>query len=102
MMTGALVRIDPFIFTSLRYLIAGAAFLAVLIFKEGLSGLRESKGASAFMKQKGGLIIARAELGSNPLGPSQRLCQGADILDKQFSQGGERPVFQRDDSNRLW
>ena len=34
-MTGALVRIDPFTFTSLRYLIAGAAFLAVLIFKEG-------------------------------------------------------------------
>jgi hypothetical protein len=25
-MTGALVRIDPFTFTSLRYLIAGAAF----------------------------------------------------------------------------
>ena len=34
-MTGALVHIDPFTFTSLRYLIAGAAFLAVLIFKEG-------------------------------------------------------------------
>jgi drug/metabolite transporter (DMT)-like permease len=38
-MTGALVRIDPFTFTSLRYLIAGAAFLAVLIFKEGWSAL---------------------------------------------------------------
>ena len=38
-MTGALVRIDPFTFTSLRYLIAGAAFLAVLIFKEGCSAV---------------------------------------------------------------
>jgi drug/metabolite transporter (DMT)-like permease len=38
-MTGALVRIDPFTFTSLRYLIAGAAFLAVLIFKEGWSAV---------------------------------------------------------------
>jgi len=35
----ALVRIDPFTFTSLRYLIAGAAFLAVLIFKEGWSAV---------------------------------------------------------------
>jgi drug/metabolite transporter (DMT)-like permease len=38
-MTGALVRIDPFTFTLLRYLIAGAAFLAVLIFKEGWSAV---------------------------------------------------------------
>jgi len=38
-MTGALVRIDPFTFTSLRYLIAGAAFSAVLIFKEGWSAV---------------------------------------------------------------
>ena len=38
-MTGALLRIDPFTFTSLRYLIAGAAFLAVLIFKEGWSAV---------------------------------------------------------------
>ena len=38
-MTGALVRIDPFTFTSLRYLIAGAAFLAVLLFKEGWSAV---------------------------------------------------------------
>ena len=36
------------------------------------------------------------------LRPSQRLYHGADILDKQLSQGGERPVFQRDDSNRHW
>ena len=39
-MTGALVRIDPFTFTSLRYLIAGAAFLAVLLFKEGWSAVQ--------------------------------------------------------------
>jgi drug/metabolite transporter (DMT)-like permease len=38
-MTGALVRIDPFTFTTLRYLVAGAAFLAVLILKEGWSAL---------------------------------------------------------------
>jgi len=38
-MTGAPVRIDPLTFTSLRYLIAGAAFLAVLIFKEGWSAV---------------------------------------------------------------
>ena len=43
-MTGALVRIDPFTFTSLRYLIAGAAFLAVLIFRKdgALSTSKES------------------------------------------------------------
>jgi hypothetical protein len=44
-MTGALVRIDPFTFTSLRYLIAGAAFLAVLILELGcgMSALLRSK-----------------------------------------------------------
>ncbi|MFM0736022.1 DMT family transporter [Paraburkholderia xenovorans] len=39
-MTDALVHIDPFTFTSLRYLIAGAAFLALLIVKEGKNALK--------------------------------------------------------------
>lgn len=39
-MTSALTRIDPFTFTSLRYLIAGAAFLVMLRIKEGPSALR--------------------------------------------------------------
>jgi len=47
-MTGALTRIDPFTFTSLRYLIAGTAFLALLIVKEGHAGLR-LKGERAFL-----------------------------------------------------
>lgn len=38
-MTSALVHIDPFTFTSLRYLIAGTAFLALLIGKEGWQSL---------------------------------------------------------------
>ena len=39
-MTSALTRIDPFTFTSLRYLIAGAASLILLRFKEGPGALR--------------------------------------------------------------
>lgn len=39
-MTNALTHVDPFTFTSLRYLIAGTAFLALLLIKEGRSGLR--------------------------------------------------------------
>lgn len=39
-MTDALMHIDPFTFTSLRYLIAGAAFLALLLIKEGKRALR--------------------------------------------------------------
>jgi len=38
-MTGALARIDPFTFTSLRYLIAGVAFLILLRAKEGAGAL---------------------------------------------------------------
>ena len=37
-MTDALVRIDPFTFTSLRYLIAGLGFVIVLWLKEGRAG----------------------------------------------------------------
>ena len=37
-MTGALTRIDPFTFTCMRYTIAGLAFLALLLAKEGRSG----------------------------------------------------------------
>lgn len=36
-MTSALRHIDPFTFTALRYTLAGAAFVALLLFKEGLS-----------------------------------------------------------------
>jgi EamA-like transporter family len=39
-MTSALTRIDPFTFTSLRYLIAGTAFLLLLRVKEGASAFR--------------------------------------------------------------
>ncbi|MFT4506013.1 DMT family transporter [Caballeronia sp. 15711] len=39
-MTDALTHVDPFTFTSLRYLIAGAAFLTLLLVKEGRGGLR--------------------------------------------------------------
>lgn len=38
-MTGALQRIDPFTFTSLRYLSAGSAFLALLLLREGSRAL---------------------------------------------------------------
>lgn len=38
-MTSALARIDPFTFTALRYTIAGFAFLALLLYKEGRSAL---------------------------------------------------------------
>lgn len=44
-MTDALVHIDPFTFTSLRYLIAGTAFLTLLLIKEGRAGL-QANGAS--------------------------------------------------------
>jgi drug/metabolite transporter (DMT)-like permease len=39
-MTDALIHIDPFTFTSLRYLIAGTAFLVLLLVKEGRGALR--------------------------------------------------------------
>lgn len=39
-MTNALTHIDPFTFTSLRYLIAGLAFLVLLRIKEGKDALR--------------------------------------------------------------
>lgn len=39
-MTSALVHVDPFTFTSLRYLIAGAAFLALLLAREGTNALK--------------------------------------------------------------
>lgn len=38
-MNSALMHIDPFTFTSLRYLIAGLVFLAVLIWREGRAAL---------------------------------------------------------------
>ncbi len=38
-MTSALKHIDPFNFTAMRYLIAGLAFLVVLLFKEGPQAL---------------------------------------------------------------
>ncbi|CAE6822524.1 MULTISPECIES: DMT family transporter [Paraburkholderia] len=38
-MTSALTRIDPFTFTSLRYLVAGTAFLVLLIAREGRQAL---------------------------------------------------------------
>lgn len=39
-MTNALVKIDPFTFTALRYSIAGVAFLALLVVKEGWGSLK--------------------------------------------------------------
>lgn len=39
-MTSALVHVDPFTFTSLRYLIAGAAFAALLLAREGKNALK--------------------------------------------------------------
>ena len=38
-MTSALLKIDPFTFTALRYFIAGVAFLGLLLFKEGKAAL---------------------------------------------------------------
>lgn len=38
-MTGALLRIDPFTFTALRHAVSGASFLAVLLVMEGRGGL---------------------------------------------------------------
>lgn len=38
-MTGALLKIDPFTFTCMRYTIAGLAFLALLLVKEGRPGV---------------------------------------------------------------
>ncbi|WP_276313428.1 DMT family transporter [Pararobbsia silviterrae] len=42
-MTDALTHIDPFTFTSLRYLVAGTAFLALLRIKEGPRAFRPNK-----------------------------------------------------------
>jgi drug/metabolite transporter (DMT)-like permease len=39
-MNSALLHIDPFTFTSLRYLIAGFVFLALLVWREGVAALR--------------------------------------------------------------
>jgi drug/metabolite transporter (DMT)-like permease len=39
-MTSALTHIDPFTFTSLRYVVAGAAFLVLLQHKEGTAALK--------------------------------------------------------------
>lgn len=47
-MTGALTHIDPFTFTSLRYLLAGTAFLILLLVKEGASAFR-SRGESIIL-----------------------------------------------------
>lgn len=47
-MTDALVHIDPFTFTSLRYVIAGVAFLAILRVKEGKRAFRPD-GESLFL-----------------------------------------------------
>lgn len=47
-MTSALTRIDPFTFTALRYTIAGLAFLALLVAKEGWSAL-QLKGERALL-----------------------------------------------------
>lgn len=38
-MNGALIHMDPFMFTLLRYGLAGLVFLAVLLFREGLGSL---------------------------------------------------------------
>ena len=47
-MTGALERIDPFTFTALRYTIAGAVFLSLLIVREGCGALK-LKGERIFL-----------------------------------------------------
>ena len=47
-MTSALTYIDPFTFTSLRYLIAGMAFLGLLLAKEGKAAFN-LKGAPVFL-----------------------------------------------------
>ncbi len=47
-MTSALTHIDPFTFTSLRYLTAGLAFLLLLIAREGRAALR-LKGEPVFL-----------------------------------------------------
>ncbi len=39
-MTHALMYIDPFTFTAMRYSIAGIAFLVLLLMREGVTGLR--------------------------------------------------------------
>jgi drug/metabolite transporter (DMT)-like permease len=41
-MGSALLRIDPFTFTSLRYFTAGLAFVTILVWREGWSSLRLS------------------------------------------------------------
>jgi drug/metabolite transporter (DMT)-like permease len=38
-MTGALTRVDPFTLTSLRYSLAGAAFVLLVFAREGRAGL---------------------------------------------------------------
>ena len=38
-MNSALRHIDPFVFTSLRYTLAGLAFLALLLHREGIKSL---------------------------------------------------------------
>ncbi|WP_297505561.1 DMT family transporter [Ferrovum sp.] len=47
-MTGALAKIDPFTFTALRYTIAGAVFLLLLLKKEGVAAL-QLKGERVFL-----------------------------------------------------
>lgn len=47
-MTSALRHLDPFTFTALRYSIAGMAFLAILLAKEGVQSLR-LKGERIFL-----------------------------------------------------
>ncbi len=47
-MTSALTRMDPFTFTSMRYGIAGVAFLIMLVVKEGWVGL-SMKGERTFL-----------------------------------------------------
>jgi|SRR5215471_954190 len=46
-MAGALTRMDPFSFTSVRYLLAGLTFAVVLLLREGWSSLRAA-GESLF------------------------------------------------------
>src|SRR5215470_19648660 len=41
-MAGALTRIDPFSFTSVRYLVAGVTFAVVLLLREGWNSLRST------------------------------------------------------------
>lgn len=47
-MTHALIRIDPFTFTAMRFIIAGIVFLILLIAKEGLTAL-DMRGERVFL-----------------------------------------------------